>query len=42
MAMRDYIRDVVKKLIDAGCEYIHMDAPNYAQWHTDPKNPRSV
>ena len=35
--MRDYIRDVVKKLIDAGCEYIHMDAPNYAQWHTDPK-----
>lgn len=37
LAMRDYIRDVVKKLIDAGCEYIHMDAPNYAQWHTDPK-----
>jgi 5-methyltetrahydropteroyltriglutamate--homocysteine methyltransferase len=37
IAMRDYIRGVVKKLIDAGCEYIHMDAPNYAQWHTDPK-----
>ena len=37
IAMRDYIRDVVKKLIDSGCEYIHMDAPNYAQWHTDPK-----
>jgi 5-methyltetrahydropteroyltriglutamate--homocysteine methyltransferase len=37
IAMRDYIRDVVKKLIDAGCEYIHMDAPNYAQWHTDSK-----
>lgn len=37
IAMRDYIRDVVKKLIAAGCEYIHMDAPNYAQWHTDPK-----
>ncbi|MGZ3410298.1 MAG: hypothetical protein ACXWKC_06140 [Xanthobacteraceae bacterium] len=37
IAMRDYIRDVVKKLIDAGCEYIHMDAPNYTQWHTDPK-----
>jgi 5-methyltetrahydropteroyltriglutamate--homocysteine methyltransferase len=35
--MRDYIREVVRKLIDAGCEYIHMDAPNYAQWHTDPK-----
>ena len=37
IAMRDYIREVVRKLIDAGCEYIHMDAPNYAQWHTDPK-----
>ncbi len=37
IAMRDYIRDVVKKLVDAGCEYIHMDAPNYAQWYTDPK-----
>jgi 5-methyltetrahydropteroyltriglutamate--homocysteine methyltransferase len=37
LAMRDYIRDVVKRLIDSGCEYIHMDAPNYAQWHTDPK-----
>lgn len=37
IAMRDYIREVVKKLVDAGCEYIHMDAPNYAQWYTDPK-----
>jgi 5-methyltetrahydropteroyltriglutamate--homocysteine methyltransferase len=37
IAMRDYIREVVKELISAGCEYIHMDAPNYAQWHTDPK-----
>jgi 5-methyltetrahydropteroyltriglutamate--homocysteine methyltransferase len=37
IAMRDYIRKVVEQLIDAGCEYIHMDAPNYAQWHTDPK-----
>ena len=37
LAMRDYIRDVVKKLIASGCTYIHMDAPNYAQWHTDPK-----
>jgi len=37
LAMRDYTRDVVKKLIDAGCEYIHMDAPNYAQWYIDPK-----
>ena len=37
LAMRDYIRDVVKELIAKGCTYIHMDAPNYAQWHTDPK-----
>ena len=37
LAMRDYIRNVVEELIEAGCEYIHMDAPNYAQWHTDPK-----
>ena len=37
IAMRDYIRSVVKDLIADGCEYIHMDAPNYAQWHTDPK-----
>jgi 5-methyltetrahydropteroyltriglutamate--homocysteine methyltransferase len=35
--MRDYIRGVVEELIAGGCEYIHMDAPNYAQWHTDPK-----
>lgn len=37
IAMRDYIREVCKQLIAAGCTYIHMDAPNYAQWHTDPK-----
>jgi 5-methyltetrahydropteroyltriglutamate--homocysteine methyltransferase len=37
IAMRDYIREVVKQLVAAGCEYIHMDAPNYAQWYTDPK-----
>jgi 5-methyltetrahydropteroyltriglutamate--homocysteine methyltransferase len=36
IAMRDYIRDVIKKLIASGCTYIHMDAPNYTQWHTDP------
>jgi 5-methyltetrahydropteroyltriglutamate--homocysteine methyltransferase len=36
IAMRDYIRDVVKNLIASGCTYIHMDAPNYTQWHTDP------
>lgn len=37
IAMRDYIREVVRRLVDAGCEYIHMDAPNYAQWYIDPK-----
>jgi len=36
IAMRDYIRDVIKKLVASGCAYIHMDAPNYTQWHTDP------
>jgi 5-methyltetrahydropteroyltriglutamate--homocysteine methyltransferase len=36
IAMRDYIRDVIKKLVASGCTYIHMDAPNYTQWHTDP------
>jgi len=37
LAMRDYTRKVVEQLIAAGCEYIHMDAPNYAQWYIDPK-----
>jgi 5-methyltetrahydropteroyltriglutamate--homocysteine methyltransferase len=32
---RDYIRGVVEQLINEGCEYIHLDAPNYAQWHLD-------
>jgi len=36
IAMRDYIRDVIKQLVASGCTYIHMDAPNYTQWHTDP------
>lgn len=34
-AMRNYIRGVVKRLIELGCEYIQLDAPNYAQWHCD-------
>jgi 5-methyltetrahydropteroyltriglutamate--homocysteine methyltransferase len=37
IAMRDYTRGVVQDLIKSGCEYIHMDAPNYAQWYIDPK-----
>src|SRR5690606_7095477 len=35
-AMRDHIRGIVEQLIALGCDYIHIDAPNYAQWHTDP------
>ena len=35
--MRDHTRDVVKKLIDLGCDYVHLDAPNYSQWHIDPR-----
>lgn len=34
--MRDYTRELVKRLIDRGCEYVQLDAPNYAQWHCDP------
>lgn len=34
--MRDYTRALVEKLIEHGCTYIQLDAPNYAQWHCDP------
>ncbi len=37
LAMRDHTRDVVRKLIDLGCDYVHLDAPNYSQWHIDPR-----
>ena len=33
--IRDYIRGVVEQLAGEGCDYIHLDAPNYAQWHLD-------
>ena len=29
---------VVDRLVDLGCDYIQIDAPNYAQWHIDPAN----
>src|SRR5690606_6848235 len=29
-AMRNHIRGVVEQLIALGCDYIHIDAPNYA------------
>ena len=42
----DFIRDVarltrehvVDRLVELGCDYIQIDAPNYAQWHIDPAN----
>jgi 5-methyltetrahydropteroyltriglutamate--homocysteine methyltransferase len=37
LAVRNYIREhVVRRLLELGCDYIQMDAPNYAQWHIDP------
>ncbi len=38
-AIADYQRTrVIPKLIEAGGDYIQLDAPNYAQWHVDPDN----
>ena len=46
----DFIRDVARilrmhvidRLVELGCDYIQIDAPNYAQWHIDPATaPRS-
>jgi 5-methyltetrahydropteroyltriglutamate--homocysteine methyltransferase len=42
----DFIEDVarilrehvVDRLVELGCDYIQIDAPNYAQWHIDPGN----
>jgi 5-methyltetrahydropteroyltriglutamate--homocysteine methyltransferase len=42
----DFIRDVarilrehvVDRLVELGCDYVQLDAPNYAQWHIDPAN----
>jgi 5-methyltetrahydropteroyltriglutamate--homocysteine methyltransferase len=27
---------IVDRLVELGCDYIQIDAPNYAQWHIDP------
>jgi 5-methyltetrahydropteroyltriglutamate--homocysteine methyltransferase len=35
--VRDHVRAVVKQLIALGCDYIQLDAPNYSQWHIDPR-----
>jgi 5-methyltetrahydropteroyltriglutamate--homocysteine methyltransferase len=38
-AVAGYLRDdVVPRLVELGCDYIQLDAPNYAQWHVDPVN----
>jgi 5-methyltetrahydropteroyltriglutamate--homocysteine methyltransferase len=42
----DFIRDVARilrahvidRLVELDCDYIQIDAPNYAQWHIDPGN----
>jgi 5-methyltetrahydropteroyltriglutamate--homocysteine methyltransferase len=36
--VRDYIREeVIGRLLNLGCDYIQMDAPNYGQFYTDPE-----
>jgi 5-methyltetrahydropteroyltriglutamate--homocysteine methyltransferase len=35
--VRDHVRTVVKQLIELGCDYVQLDAPNYSQWHIDPR-----
>jgi 5-methyltetrahydropteroyltriglutamate--homocysteine methyltransferase len=35
--VRDHVRAVVKQLIGLGCDYVQLDAPNYSQWHIDPR-----
>jgi 5-methyltetrahydropteroyltriglutamate--homocysteine methyltransferase len=37
LAVRDHVRAVVQQLIGLGCDYIQLDAPNYSQWHIDPR-----
>jgi 5-methyltetrahydropteroyltriglutamate--homocysteine methyltransferase len=29
---------VIDRLVALGCDYVQIDAPNYAQWHIDPGN----
>ncbi|HEX5999649.1 MAG TPA: cobalamin-independent methionine synthase II family protein [Hyphomicrobiaceae bacterium] len=35
--VRDHVRAVVKQLVALGCDYVQLDAPNYSQWHIDPR-----
>jgi 5-methyltetrahydropteroyltriglutamate--homocysteine methyltransferase len=34
--VRDYVRGEVNRAIAQGCDYIQLDAPNYASFHCDP------
>ena len=37
IAIRDYLREhVLKPLLELGCDYIQLDAPNYGQFYVDP------
>jgi 5-methyltetrahydropteroyltriglutamate--homocysteine methyltransferase len=40
IAMRDYIRDVIQKLIASGCTYIHMDARTMPNGTSTPRSAR--
>jgi 5-methyltetrahydropteroyltriglutamate--homocysteine methyltransferase len=35
--VRDHVRTAVMRLVDLGCDYVQLDAPNYSQWHIDPR-----
>jgi len=36
-AVADFYREhIIEPLLSMGCDYIQLDAPNYAQWHIDP------
>lgn len=37
VAIRDYVREhIVEQLLELGCDYIQLDAPNYGQFYVDP------
>jgi 5-methyltetrahydropteroyltriglutamate--homocysteine methyltransferase len=37
VAVRDYLRErVVKPVLELGCDYVQLDAPNYGQFYVDP------
>ena len=37
-AMAEFMREhIIEPLLSMDCDYIQIDAPNYAQWHIDPE-----